>query len=229
MSTQNPTPNKTLLFVDAYNRLYWETQGKVTLAKIAEELDLSQERVALETSRPEFEKMLKERGLPGFKPEREILSGKQLVAVDSVLNLHDKRSLNSKLKEAGVTTREWQAWLAEPEFVKYLRKQTKERFKNVDIDADLALAQLVSNGDLSAIKYYHEFTGIYRPGTEVGANLTVIMSRILEILAKHVTKEVLLAVAAELEGEKVLEVAEVTPKAELVLRQEEFFNGTEPN
>lgn len=124
---------------------------------------------------------------------------KQRTALSYILDYHDKRPIRLKLKDINVTTHEYQEWLQQENFQRVLRKELDLRFKNLDIDAKLGLSRLILEGDLNAIKYYYEFTGLYRPQTETQVNLTVIIAKLMDVLVRHVNPESLDTIASEIE------------------------------
>lgn len=138
--------------------------------------------------------------LPPDPRNKPTLTAEQVLAVNVVSNLHDRRSIATKLKSINVTTAIWNGWLRQQHFSDYFRSHLARRFNNTDIDAQISLSQNVQSGDLQSIKYYHELTGIYRPDNELTRNLSQILASLMEILAKYVSPEVLVRVADEFEG-----------------------------
>jgi len=123
----------------------------------------------------------------------------QKMALKLVLDYHDKRSLKAKLNSLQLTTLTWNQWLKDPKFKDKLRKEIDKRFGDLESDAKLSLAQLVVSGDLNAIRYFHEFAGLYRPESETVINLTRVVSRLMEVLVKYLTPEQLEEVANVIE------------------------------
>jgi hypothetical protein len=134
--------------------------------------------------------------LDEIKPK---LTPEQVLAINLVCNLHDRRSLNTKLKALNLSSAIWNGWLRQKFFSEYFRSQLARRFNNVDTDAQISLASNVQAGDLQSIKYYHELTGIYRPENELNRSLSSVLASLMEILAKYVTSEALVRIADEFE------------------------------
>lgn len=126
----------------------------------------------------------------------------QKAAIRLVVDVYDKRSLKAKLQSIGLTTIIWNQWLKERTFQSVLKREIDKHFGGLETDAKLSLARLVIDGDLQAIKYYHEFTGIYRPGleNETVLNLSKVLAKMMEILVKYVEPEKLESLADELEA-----------------------------
>lgn len=136
-----------------------------------------------------------------FSGEYASLADIQKTAIAYILDYHDKRPIRVKLKDLNVTTNQYQKWLQDAKFQKLLQDELSRRFKYLDIDAKLSLSKLVLDGDLQAIKYYYEFTGLYRPNNETTVNLTVIMAKLMDVLVRHIEPEVLDTVALAIERE----------------------------
>lgn len=130
-------------------------------------------------------------------PDLDSLMQKAVIRL--VCDYHDRRTLAAKLKSLGLTTQNYRDMLDDQTFVEQLDKELQKRYKNLDKDAKLALASLVTGGDLNAIKYFHEFSGLYRPQNETVINLTLILARLMEVLVKYLPPEQLELVANEIE------------------------------
>jgi len=139
---------------------------------------------------------------------------KQKMAIKLVLDVNDSRTLKAKLTSIGATTIEYGQWLKDPTFLKKLNTGIDRRFSNLQGDAKLGLAKLVIDGDLQAIKYFHEFTGLFKPENETVVNLTKILAQLMEVLVRYIDPGLLSQIADELES-KVLGIEvkskELTP------------------
>lgn len=151
----------------------------------------------------ELQEPLEARGLPVFEQTHDWLEPEFITAVTYICNFHDKRTLPAKLKEIGVTTKKWNAWLTKENYRAYFERRLDEVVDhNSKAMAKIGLNQLLANGDLAAIKYFHELENIYRPQST--QNLFLIMQAIMEILAKYVKQDVLNQIASELRGSSII-------------------------
>jgi len=167
-------------------------------------------------SDPEFEEILINRGLPVYDSNPNRIDLNFSLAVTLICDISDKRSLAAKLKDAGLTTRQWTGFLKRKSHYDYFEHRLNQVWDNeVEQKARISLMKSVESGDLTAIKYFHEYTDRYRPQDQQILNLQIIVSGLLEILAKHLTKEALIAVAAELEQTGLLSVSQRGPVGEL--------------
>jgi len=187
----------------------------------------------------EISESLSNRGVPPYEVKsKDYIDPKFAWAVTLVVNINDKRNLAAKLKEAGITTKEWTALLRKKSHHDYYTMRIEQVFsEDLQNDAKLSIARSIQNGDLNAIKYYNEWLNIYRPekgGINISPTtsttyvaepisqqmITTVLSAIMEILATYVSSEVLLAVAAEIRKnetiKKAIEVRSTEPASNLL-------------
>jgi hypothetical protein len=194
---------------------FWTDKRFPTKDEIKQRFDFTDRELVYYTS--EIEEPLKNRTgqvlnlfpspvkieVPGFK-----LDPLFALAVTEILNVGDKKSNAAKLKAIGLTTRQWQALLAVPENRNYFKNRMNEVFgETTEFNAKLSIAKLVETGDLAGIKYYHEFTGLHKQGSETSLNLAFILGRVMEILAQYVSPEILGNIADQIDT--VIEVKEL--------------------
>lgn len=147
-----------------------------------------------------FEEILINRGLPTYDSHVQRIDLNFSLAVTLICDISDKRSIAAKLKDAGLTTRQWEGFLKRKSHYDFFNSRlTRVWDEEVEQKAKLGIIRSVEAGDLTAIKYFHEYTDRYRPQDQQLINLQIIITGLLEILAKHLTKDVLITVAAELE------------------------------
>jgi len=183
---------------------------------------------------------LSNRGIPPYEVKgKDYIDPKFAWAVTLVVNINDKRTLPAKLKEAGITTKEWTALLRKKSHHDYYSMRIEQVFsEDIQNDAKLAIAKSIQNGDLNAIKYYNEWQNVYRPEKGIHINnapenttyvsepmsqqmITTVLSAIMEILATYVSSEVLLAIATEIRKNetvrKAIEVRSSEPASNTLL------------
>lgn len=203
--------NEIITFIES---VYWLSKKAPLPQEIIErfELDgLTELKVYYEV----IEEPLKNRGVklqPLYPPVKTKRSEFEIdpvfgLAVTIICDTADKRSTSAKLKAIGLTTKQWQALLRKPEHDDYFQKRLNEAFGQTEQNAKLSLAKNVEAGDLPSIKYYHEFTGKYRPNNETALNLAFLLGRLMEILAKRIEPGLLAEIADEIDT--VLEIKEL--------------------
>ena len=163
----------------------------------------------------EISESLKNRGIKTYNTTENYIDPRFAWAVSLIVNHLDKRTIPAKLKEAGLSTKDWQAYLRRKRHYEYFQNRLDEVFdEDIRNEAKISLAKAVSNGDLQAIKYYNELKNIYRPETQ-NANqmISIVLTAVMEILAAHVTSDVLNRIAAEIRSaEPVRKVIEAQAK-----------------
>ena len=191
---------------------FWMTGEFPTEQSIIELFNTQPDRVeALSVLRnPDLTVQLANRGLPEFTDRSaKGFSPEAVIAANMIADIYDKRSISAKLKSVNLNTKQWNGFLKSPDFRKYFQGLVEERFgKDVSTLAKVGIARGVENGDLNAIKYYHEMSGEYRPQNEEVMQLHMIIARMMEVLAKFVSAEVLGQIANELD--QAIEVKELT-------------------
>lgn len=143
---------------------------------------------------------LQNRGIAPYRTTDDYIDPKFAWAVSLVVNTQDKRTIPAKLKESGLTSKEWLAYLRRKRYHEYFQARLDEVFdQDVRNDAKISLSRLVNNGDLQAIKYYNELTNIYRPEqNDPNRMIAIVLTAVMEILATHVSSEILSKIAAEI-------------------------------
>lgn len=185
-------------------QLFWETGRLPSQAAVVEGLDplsslKTRNLVKRAWEKERFQKALEDRGLE-FKTDEKVLSPKQIVLVNMLLNVGDKKSLRQKLELLKVTMIQYNAWLRDPAFHQYLTMRTEQLFNHSDHEAYKSLIEQVMNGDTQAMKLFFEMRGIYNPRVTVDINIETVVYRLVEIVGKHVRDpQVLQAIATEVE------------------------------
>lgn len=122
----------------------------------------------------------------------------QMAAVVLITDFRDRRSQGSKLKSIGVTTVQWNGWLRNAHFKKYLHDLSSKHFHDSLEVAHSGLLKKVEEGDTNAVKFYLELTGRYGGENTTVENLRLVISRLVESIQKHVREpEVIAAIEAD--------------------------------
>ena len=145
------------------------------------------------------------RGLPTYRTGEDYLEPQFISACHLILNPHDRRSDASKLKDVGVTSAKWNAWLKRRPYRIYYQKHADKIFdEETQVEAKRSLDRLVRKDDLSAIKYVDERTGIYRSSTQNIEIVGMFMQAIFSILARNVPSNVINIIQAEIREEPIM-------------------------
>lgn len=214
VSTRQPEPSSELALtpnevriLNYCEQVFWETGLLPTVEKIAEELTGTQGGrlttfiIYRAMKNPLLIQQLSTRGID-FTPgtTSKVLSPKQIVVANRMLNLHDKRSEREKLQECGVSSQQYHAWLRQPQFVEFIRRRGEALFKSTDAAAYQALVRNVKAGDNASLKLFFEMRGIYTPKLDININIEAVLTRVIEVIQQHVKDpDALTAIAGELE------------------------------
>lgn len=188
--------------IAAYDQLFWEHGHLPTVEKVAEKTGIRQATIEKYWKKDSFRNALIARGLDLDQNRAAgLLSIEQLNLANMLLNSHDTRSVREKLKEAGVTSQKYHAWLRTPAFRDYLAMRGEQLFKSVDHEAYESLIGAVRGGDTRAIQLFFEMRGIYNPKMQIDINVNALLVSIVEVVSRHVRDpQTLQAIANDLES-----------------------------
>lgn len=142
------------------------------------------------------------------------LTPQQVIAMQVVTDPTDKRSLGVKLKQVGINSTVWRAWLRNPVFSDAVRRTSEHLLQDTIAIAHTRLAQKVDAGDLGAIKTLYEVSGRHDPNKQQMLDFTKVISLVLEVMQRHITDPaVLRAIGNDLDsviaGEVIAPVEEM--------------------
>lgn len=138
-----------------------------------------------------------------------ILTGRQLSIINELLDPLDMRPDHKKVSDAEITKAEFQAWEQDPVFRAYYDKRVEKLFNASAREADRALMDNVKSGDQTAIKYFNEMTGRYRPQDPQIVNFQLMTNQLIDILAGELSPSQLEKLQAKIF--QVLASAGITP------------------
>lgn len=153
--------------------------------------------------RDDFKTALMSRGisqkiLQGIE-ENGVLTPKQMLAVNTLLDINDNRSDSKKLKDLGIPTATYQGWQRDPAFRAYLHQRTELLFGDALTEANRALYDNVKRGDLGSMKQLWEMTGRWSSKPVNEMNIEWVLMKVIEVIQRHVTDPAQLsALAADL-------------------------------
>lgn len=196
-------------------QVFWESGLLPTPERLIEDLHCSRSAVNGAFSNETFRVQLAARGIDPeglttvgkLIQESAALSAKQIVVANMMLNLHDKRSEREKLQLCQVSSQQYHAWLRQPAFVEFLRKRGEALFQSSDFLAYKSLVSNVKAGDNKALEIFFQMRGIWNPRLTVDVNIDVVITRVLEVISKHVPAATLSLIANELDAVVEAEVS----------------------
>lgn len=127
-----------------------------------------------------------------YPPAVDVFTAKQMHAAGVMMDLLDRRSDEKKLREVGVTTRQWATWLQNDQFAGYLKERSEKLLENSVHEAHKGLLKGVRQGNLASVKQYYEITGRYRPNEEVQIDIRRVLHTFIEVIQRYVKDPILL-------------------------------------
>lgn len=160
--------------------------------------DITEDELREFKTHPLVLKSMKYRGI-NYPSRGELLSDRQMHAIATMTNYVDKRSDEKKLRDMGITSREWSQWMLDEEFQKYLNERSERMLIASQHQAHLGLVKGARNGNVAAVKLYNEMTGRYNPDQENNLNVRILLGSFIEVLQRHIKDPVIMhAIATEM-------------------------------
>lgn len=123
----------------------------------------------------------------------------QMHAAATMLDLVDRRSDEKKLRDLGITTRQWSAWLQDDNFASYLRDRSEKLIANSQHELHKGLMKGVRQGNIASVKLAYELTGRHDPTKDTQIDLQRVLHTFIEILQKYIKDPITLhSIATEL-------------------------------
>jgi hypothetical protein len=136
---------------------------------------------------PAWEAGLAERGITDASSP---LSPHQLAALTIYMDMSVSRTHAQKLKAARVTNTQWNGWLRQPEFARYLEDISQDALASVMPVARQRIAEGVDRGDKAFIDLALKMTG---NDPDQGIDLKLMMGRIFAILDAKISDPEIMA------------------------------------
>jgi hypothetical protein len=140
---------------------------------------------------PLVQKSFKARGIV-YPPMQDKLTDEQMHAVAAMLDPYDRRSDEKKLRDLGITTRQWSTWMLDEGFAIYVRDRSEALLRNSVFEAHKGTIKAARNGNIAASKLMYEITGRYRPNEEQQIDVRRVLHTFIEVIQKYVKDPVVL-------------------------------------
>lgn len=193
---QKEEPQKYLtsseLDIVFYIERYHATTGDApTDKKILSEFKISPQDLTEFKENPLILKSMEARGIPYPNPSDKF-TPTQMAAAAAMLDPIDRRADEKKLRDLGITTRQWSTWLQDREFAKYLRDRSEILLENSVIEAHKGLIKGMRNGNIASISTFYKMTGRYDPDQQNQVNIRLLLHSFIEVIQRHVKDPVIL-------------------------------------
>lgn len=186
--------------------------------------DVPREKITAVLVHEDFMEAMEATGIP----VRDVkgLSIIQHHALVMMTDPNDKRPFHIRLRDAGITSATWKAWLRNPVFASFLEQFYENALGDHMNAAHLSLMNQVDKGNVPALTLYYSMTGRYDPRSQQERDVAVVINGLLEILQRKLDPNTLSEISDELQvlmGRKkaITPVAEPIIDAEEVLRYED--------
>lgn len=162
----------------------WFLKGVLpTPETLKEEFRITPKRLNDIFSKPLVQQSFQGRGMPVI--EGRTLTQEQIIAINTVLNTTDTRSLKKKLQDMDISAQKWNGWKQSAQFKEYYKARVEKIFGDALPDVHMALMDRAVNGDLGALKFYYEITGHYT-GDGKAVDLKMILEQVFRIISMHI-------------------------------------------
>jgi len=192
--------DEQLKIVTYIDQVFWNTGKIPTDDKIVQALSLSDKQVKAAWKVDAVRQSLIVRGVNFNTGDEEVLTPTQIICANVLLNTLDKSTVRQRLEAVGVTTTAYQGWMQQPAFRTYLKNRAEQVFASTEPNALLGITKAVEAGDLKAIQFYLEMTGRYNPRLQIEVNVDTIINRVVDVVSRYVSPEVMERIAMDLEG-----------------------------
>lgn len=180
-------------------QFYWTNKKLLPVVNLVERTGLDEAVVKKIYDNPTFQQALRAKGFLTSAKFTNSLTPRQILAGNMVTTRQDTRSLREKLKEANVTISEWNGWMSNPTFYKYVQSKSGFDFKTAEVIAERTLLNAMEDGDLTAVKFFMELRGRYQNKVSVNLNFDLMITQIVETLSVFIPEEKLEEAADALE------------------------------
>lgn len=179
---------------------YWQKNGVFPRdTEINQNLGLTKEQIAELLSRKGVQASLDRRGV--VSSQQDGFTAIQLAAINTYIDISDTRPDRTKLSDLGLTPSQWNGWMRDAKFRKYVMDRAAHLFNNDTLAAaQMAVSKKVKAGDPRILKLYFD---IRAKDTELQNNqdMRSVMMGLIEIIQKHVPDQaVLKSIASEFES-----------------------------
>lgn len=138
-----------------------------------------------------IQKSFRARGIV-YPAMEDKLTDSQMHAIAVMLDVYDRRSDEKKLRDIGVTTRQWSTWMLEESFASYVKDRSERMLEGSVFEAHKGLVKGARNGNVAAAKALYEITGRFRPDQEQQIDIRRVLHTMIEVLQRYIKDPVIL-------------------------------------
>lgn len=162
-----------------------------TAEKLAEAVNVTVDTARKWYDSVEFKYMMSELGIQ-LAHDSEVLLPQQVIILNSLLDLNDRRSKREKCEGAGITLAKLNGWMRDPVFKQHYMDIARTKFEDADPVAQLALLRNMEGGNQRAVEFYFELTGQFQRSVNHNINIEGFLSSLIEVLQARIQDPALL-------------------------------------
>lgn len=166
-------------------RFHATTGSAPTDAQINQRYQLTSDVLEDFKRNPLVIKSFKVRGII-YPAAEDSFTPEQMHAAAVMTDLVDRRSDEKKLRDLGITTRQWTTWVQDDNFAAYLRDRSERLVENSMFEVHKGMMKGVRSGNISAVKLAYEVTGRYRPNEEAQVDVRRVLHTFIEVIQRYV-------------------------------------------
>lgn len=167
--------NVAKLYVDA-----WKDGNYLTIEQLAEISGYLKKTLEEAFQKEEWIHFFSQFGMdpPGMK--RADLTEQQLVVLSAATNPYDNRKINTILREQDVSTSQWRAWMADPEFRKTYNRWMRQGTKDAQGEVMRKVSAGAVAGDFRDQHTFLKLVGVNVDGSNEGKEIIPMFMRALQ-------------------------------------------------
>lgn len=179
-----------VFFIERFHGAWGSTPSD---AKIRERFDgMTDEFLADFKLNPLVIRSFRARGII-YPAIEDSFTAEQMHAAAVMTDLIDRRSEEKKLRDIGVTTRQWQTWMQDDHFADYIKSRSEKLLGNAGVvEAHKALMKGARNGNVNSARLIYEITGRHDPNKEAQIDIRQVLHMFIEVLQMHIKEPALL-------------------------------------
>lgn len=192
---------ETILFIERYHSEHGVVPDDDLICDYLSAVGVFDCDLAALKEDPRFLKSMDVRGIAVNLKEGQ-LTAKQMAAVAVMMSYVDRRSDEKKLRDLGLSPREWASWLQDENFARYVTNYSERLISNSTHEAHMGLIRSMRSGNTASIKLFYELTGRHTSEQQNNqVDVKLIIYKIIEMIQKRVSDpEILAQLSGDLMG-----------------------------
>lgn len=181
---------------------YHDKHGEFpSLRFISQKTGIPQVKVSEYLQNEVVQRAFENRGID-WKPSKEKnLTPKQIAAIHQMVDISDIRPIKEKLADVGVKPSQWYGWKKQRHFMEAYRQAAEKLYGESIPEIHKSIIQEAINGSFNHQKLILAMTGIYDERKQDQLDIRWLMTRVLEVIQKHVSDPTTLEqIASEFES-----------------------------